>query len=68
MEDQPVKVIGQIGQREFRLGFRRPDGPDEQAKSHFGVERMLHRRPYQWLFRVGLGGRPRPQFPAGLRR
>jgi hypothetical protein len=32
MEDQPVEVVGKVGERQFRFGPRQADGADEQAK------------------------------------
>lgn len=37
MEDQAVEVIGQIGEREFRLRPGKADGADEQAIAVFLV-------------------------------
>jgi len=33
MEDQPVEVVGDVGEDEFRLGPRQADGADEQAEA-----------------------------------
>lgn len=33
VEDQPVEVVGQIGERQFRLGPLEPDGADEQPEA-----------------------------------
>jgi len=35
MEDQPVEVVGDVGERQFRLGPRQPDDADEQAVTRF---------------------------------
>ena len=32
MEDQPVEIVGEIGERQFRFGPRQADGADEQAE------------------------------------
>ena len=46
MEDQTVKVVGQVGQREFGLRTGDADGADEQAVAVFLMrEDMLDSGP-----------------------
>jgi hypothetical protein len=33
VEDQAVHVVGDVGQRQFRLGARKADGADEEAEA-----------------------------------
>jgi len=42
MEDQAIKVVGDVGKRQFCLGPRQADGADEQAVARFlACEDML---------------------------
>ncbi len=68
MEDQPVEVVGDVGEREFRLGPGDADGADEEAEAVLMGEDMLDRsadRDLVALARAMFGG---IGLPAGLRR
>lgn len=54
MEDQPVEIIGEIGEREFRFGPRQADGANEQAEPVFLMsEDVFDRRPDRGLAGIG---------------
>lgn len=59
MENQPVEIVGHIGQRQFGLRPRQPDRPDEQAVAVLLVcEDMLGGGSNRRLLCIGLcGGR-----------
>ena len=62
MEDQPIEVIGDVGQDEFCLGTRDADRADEEPKPVFLIRRLILRRLSQqdtrinWLSNVALRG------------
>lgn len=46
MEDQPVEIVGEVGERQFRFGSRQTDGANEQAEPVLLMgEDMLDCRP-----------------------
>ena len=54
MEDQPVEVVGQIGEPQFRLGAAKADGADEQAEAVLLVcKDMLNTSTSGGLPRIG---------------
>lgn len=47
MEDQPAKIVDEVGECEFGLGTRKADGADEQIISSFLMrEDMLDPGPH----------------------
>ena len=61
MEDQTLKVVGEIGQPDLRLGPLQADGADEQAHAVLLVsEDMLDGCADRRLSGIGPGGPPGP--------
>lgn len=60
MKDQAVEVVGDVGERQLRLGPRQADGADEQAEAGLLMgEDVLDGGTDGGLLRVGPGGVPR---------
>lgn len=54
MEDQPVEIVGDVGQGELRLGTSQTDGADEEAEPVLLIgEDVLDGSPDRRLARIG---------------
>ncbi|MEH6721823.1 MAG: hypothetical protein V7704_23440, partial [Aurantimonas endophytica] len=67
MEDQAVRVVGDVGERQFRLSAGKADGADEETEADLLVrEHMLDGSPNGRLLRIGLPHRSRHRFARWL--
>lgn len=67
LENEPVEVIGEIGEGEFGFGSQQADHADEQAETGLLMgEDVFDLGPDGGFGGIGLGGRARHRLPSGL--